>query len=194
MTSIINILSKNPEFSDCKSRLKKYLSKDERIFLTKKMLEMICNEVRRVDAEACLHFFPNDNGKYIEWLSKRFRIKTQNQKQGYLSDKIYYALDEQKEIYKKRILIGSDIPTISVDELTDCIINLDKHDLIIGPSIDGGFYLVGVTDNVHMIFKDMELDKISFKDILKKCISCDISYKTIRTLKDIDTFDDLTSI
>ena len=194
MTSIINILSKNPELADCKSRLKKYLSKHERTFLTKKMLEMICSEIIRLDVEACLHFFPNDNGKYIEWLSKRFRIKTQNQKQGYLSDKIYYALDEQKEIYKKRILIGSDIPTISVDELTDCIINLDKHDLIIGPSIDGGFYLVGVTDNVHMIFKDMELDKISFKDILKKCISCDISYKTIRTLKDIDTFDDLTSI
>ena len=194
MTSIINILSKNPELADCKSRLKKYLSRDERIFLTKKMLEMICSEIIRVDAEACLHFFPNDNGKYIEWLSKKFKIKTQNQKQGYLSDKIYSALDEQKEIYKKRIVIGSDIPTLSVDELTDCIVNLDKYDLIIGPSVDGGFYLVGVTDNVHKIFKDMELDKISFKDILKKCISSDISYKVIRTLKDIDTFDDLTSI
>ena len=99
-----------------------------------------------------------------------------------------------KKKYIKRIVIGSDIPTISVDELTDCIVNLDKHDLIIGPSEDGGFYLVGVTDNVHKIFKDMELDKISFKDILKKCISSDISYKVIRTLKDIDTFDDLTSI
>ena len=194
MTSIINILSKNPELTDCKSRLKKYLSRDERIFLTKKMLEMICSEIIKLDAEACLHFFPNDSGKYIEWLSKKFKIKTQHQKQGYLSDKIYSALDEQKEIYKKRIVIGSDIPTISVDELTDCIVNLDKHDLIIGPSVDGGFYLVGVTDNVHKIFKDMELDKISFKDILKKCISSDISYKVIRTLKDIDTFDDLTSI
>ena len=194
MTSIINILSKNPEFSDCKSRLKKYLSKDERIFLTKKMLEMICSEIRRVDAEACLHLFPNDNGKYIEWLSKKFKIKTRNQKQGFLSDKIYSALDEQKKIYKKRIVIGSDIPTISVDELTDCIVNLDKYDLIIGPSIDGGFYLVGVTNNFHKIFKDMEVDRISFRDILKKCISSDISYKVIRTLKDIDTFDDLTSI
>ena len=47
MTSIINILSKNPELADCKSRLKKYLSKDERIFLTKKMLEMICSEIIR---------------------------------------------------------------------------------------------------------------------------------------------------
>ena len=194
MTSIINILSKNPELADCKSRLRNYLSKDERIFLTKKMLEMICSEIRRVDAEACLRFFPNDNGNYIEWLSKKFKIKTQSQKQGYLSDKIYSALDEQKEIYKKRIVIGSDIPTISVDELTECIVNLDKYDLIIGPSIDGGFYLVGVTDNVHKIFKDMKLDKISFKDILKKCITSDISYKVIRTLKDIDTFDDLTSI
>ena len=79
MTSIINILSKNPELADCKSRLKKYLSRDERIFLTKKMLEMTCYEVKRVASDACLHFFPNDNGEYIESLSEKFKIKTKNQ-------------------------------------------------------------------------------------------------------------------
>lgn len=194
MTAIINILSKNPELSDCKSRLKKYLSKDERIFLTKKMLEMTCYEVKRVASDACLHFFPNDNGEYIESLSEKFKIKTKNQKRGCLSDKIYFALDERKDMYQKRIVIGSDIPTISVNELTDCINSLDKHDLIIGPSKDGGFYLVGVTNNVHMIFKNMRLGKIPFRDVLKKCISNNISFKVIRTLKDIDNIDDLMSI
>ena len=82
MTSIINILSKNPELADCKSRLKKYLSKDERIFLTKKMLEMICSEIIRVDAEACLHFFlmimVNILNGYLRSLKLKLNIKSKD--------------------------------------------------------------------------------------------------------------------
>ena len=36
MSTIINLLTKNPESSNCKTRLKELLTVDERIFLSKK--------------------------------------------------------------------------------------------------------------------------------------------------------------
>ena len=45
MNSVINILAKNPERSNCKSRMNHLLTKDERVFLSKEMLKMICYEI-----------------------------------------------------------------------------------------------------------------------------------------------------
>ena len=45
MKSIIHILSKNPDLCECKTRLKNFLSNDERVYLSKTMLRMICSEM-----------------------------------------------------------------------------------------------------------------------------------------------------
>ena len=191
MKSIIHILSKNPDLCECKTRLRNFLSNDERVYLSKTMLRMICSEMNKIDAYKLLHLYPSNQGNFSKKLTRRFNINTTRQISGHLSDKIYSAIDNTNKSYKKRILIGSDIPALSKYDIEDSIYYLDSYDVVIGPSHDGGFYLVGTKNNSHHIFKNLKLDKISKEDIFNLCSKEKLSFKVLRILKDIDTPRDL---
>ncbi len=79
MNSVINILTRNPEKSDCKSRMSDLLTKDERVFLAKEMLEMICHEISSIQIDKYLHVFPDSSGCFIKNLSSKYGIKIINQ-------------------------------------------------------------------------------------------------------------------
>ena len=194
MNSVINILAKNPERSNCKSRMNHLLTKDERVFLSKEMLKMICCEISCMQIDKYLHVYPDSSGRFIKNLSSEYEIKIVNQSFGYLSKKIYTALNTNKDKYTKRIVIGADIPSLSVNEINDCIKSLDYCDLVIGPSKDNGFYLVGTKNQAHECFQAMELNDILIDDVINICHNQKIEYKLIRQLNDIDTPNDLLKL
>ena len=43
------------------------------------------------------------------------------------------------------VLVGTDIPGLSADIMTAALAALDASQLVLGPAIDGGFYLIGAT-------------------------------------------------
>mgnify|MGYP001357503651 CR=1 FL=1 len=194
MNAIVNILTKNPDSPNCKTRLKGLLTDDERMFLSREMLKITCSELAEVDAYKLLHVYPDYNSDFMKNLLKSFKMTAVLQSKGLLSDKIYSALDYLKASYTKRIVIGSDIPSISRYDISQSISYLDNYDLVIGPSDDGGFYLIGIKRFGHQFFKFMKQNKILNSDIIKICIDQNINYKLLRTLKDIDEPKDLLCI
>ncbi len=54
--------------------------------------------------------------------------------------------------YKKVILMGSDIPNIKAKDIRNAFTILDDHDVVLGPSHDGGYYLVGMKEPNDTIF------------------------------------------
>ena len=50
------------------------------------------------------------------------------------------------------VLIGSDSPTVPLDYVTDAFQLLEKFPIVLGPSDDGGYYLVGAAGEVPPIF------------------------------------------
>ncbi|MGB0175920.1 MAG: TIGR04282 family arsenosugar biosynthesis glycosyltransferase [Owenweeksia sp.] len=47
--------------------------------------------------------------------------------------------------YEKVIAVGSDTPLLTADHLNHSVRQLEDHDIVIGPSSDGGVYLLGFT-------------------------------------------------
>ena len=43
------------------------------------------------------------------------------------------------------VLIGSDCPGITEKTLYSAFSQLDNHELVLGPALDGGYYLIGLT-------------------------------------------------
>ena len=79
--------------------------------------------------------------------------------------------------YKYCIALASDVPDITVDYLCESVESLKTHDVVIGPSKDGGYYLLGMKMMYESVFKNktpVEIDPLSierFRRNLKKKVT-----------------------
>ena len=102
----------------------------------------------------------------------------------------------QKKI-KNIIFIGTDLPDLCQLDLLNTIKELKQNDLILGPSNDGGYWLIGLSANV--ISKHLYLPFINIgwgkENVLKNTVdnfsSTKLKYKFLDKKIDIDTIIDI---
>lgn len=62
------------------------------------------------------------------------------------------------EGYEQIVLTGSDIPTLQLKDILDAFSELNQSTLVIGPSCDGGYYLLGANSvNLSPIFMGSDM-------------------------------------
>lgn len=95
------------------------------------------------------------------------------------------------------ILTGSDIPGLTAAILTEAFISLENNESVIGPSHDGGYYLIGFrSQNAQQLIK-VVFDRIpwSTAEVLETSIQrltdSGYSYSLLQTLHDIDRPEDI---
>jgi rSAM/selenodomain-associated transferase 1 len=54
------------------------------------------------------------------------------------------------------LLIGSDSPTLPLSIFDEALTCLDQHDVVLGPTADGGYYLVGMSGPHTSLFADIQ--------------------------------------
>ena len=95
---------------------------------------------------------------------------------------------------KKVIIIGTDIPDLNKKIINEAITCLEKNDIVIGPSKDGGYYLLGMKKMYNQLFEDI---KFSTSNVYSQTISeiekLGLQYSSLQQLQDIDTEEDITS-
>ena len=98
---------------------------------------------------------------------------------------------------KNIIFIGTDLPDLCHLDLLSTISELKKNDLILGPSNDGGYWLIGLSEKI--ISKHLYLPFINIKwskeNVLKNTVdnfaSTKLKYKFLNKKIDIDTIIDI---
>ena len=98
---------------------------------------------------------------------------------------------------KNIIFIGTDLPDLCHLDLLNTISELKQNDLILGPSNDGGYWLIGfsakmISKHLYLPFINIEWSK---ENVLKKTVdnfaSTKLKYKFLNKKIDIDTIIDL---
>ncbi len=56
---------------------------------------------------------------------------------------------------KRLVVLGSDSPTVPLECINDAFDELSRHDVVIGPALDGGYYLLGASRFVPELFRDI---------------------------------------
>ena len=97
------------------------------------------------------------------------------------------ALDEGAE---RVVLIGSDSPTLPRVRVEEAFTRLDEADVVLGPSDDGGYYLVGVRRRVPDMFCDIAWGTSQVWGQTLARIST-ICVATLPPWYDVDELDDL---
>ena len=102
-----------------------------------------------------------------------------------------------KQGYTKILLVGSDSPTLPTSYILQALTLLDSRDIVIGPSTDGGYYLIGFsTANVAMtvpfVFEDIAWSTAGvFEQTMARIHSVKATVGLLPPWYDIDTAEDL---
>ena len=190
----LNIFSRCPYNGNPKTRLKNLLNKEERSFITLYMLTNILNEVSDInnDFQITLWIYPHLHNNLFHDIKKKYKINIKQQQGASLCERMNNCLSAESSKHKKTILIGSDIPSLTKGIIMDAKYLLSKKDIVIGPSKDGGFYLIGMKgpyQNFIDCTKPMNVENLKFN-----INSGSLNLGLLKELKDIDTPEDLLFI
>jgi uncharacterized protein len=99
--------------------------------------------------------------------------------------------------HRNAVLIGSDLPLVPLDTLHEVFTYLSPSDkrVVLGPSQDGGYYLVGMNQPVPEIFSDMTWSHNRvLAETIEKLARLDIDFHLARKWFDVDRIEDLQQL
>ncbi len=93
--------------------------------------------------------------------------------------------------YENVVLIGSDIINLNSKIILDAFNQLHQSDMVVGPAVDGGYYLIGLKRPIKQIFenKDWSTNRV-FIQTLKDCYDLDLKINLVQELADLDRIED----
>lgn len=90
------------------------------------------------------------------------------------------------------VLIGSDSPTLPHAHVTRAFSALREHDVVLGPTLDGGYYLVGARGHTPPIFEDISWSTSEvWKQTVERLERSGLSYEELPSWYDVDERADL---
>ena len=146
---------------------------------------------RGVNVEVC--FEGGSEQKMRRWLGPDLSLS--RQAPGDLGTRIYTAfLAAFQRGCSRAVLIGTDIPELRADHLRQAFDALSENDLVIGPSRDGGYWLIGLNRPARLF----EGIKWGTKAVLDQTLALangqGLSVKELDYLTDIDTEEELKEL
>ncbi len=193
-------------FGRCKTRLSKDIGKSNsakiQSVITKHTISVAksLQKTKLIDISIAISGLGEKNCK--RW-SKQLGIKRFNlQGKGCLGEKMKRQIIINKKFctqneIKNIIFIGTDLPDLCHQDLLNTLRKLQHNDLILGPSNDGGYWLIGLSEKIMSSHLNLPFINIKWgsENVLKKTIdnfaSIKLKYEFLDKKIDIDTIFDI---
>lgn len=136
---------------------------------------------------------PSKEHPFFKTLAARHDVKRWDQVEGDLGHRMHHAFQAAfDEGYQYAILIGTDLPTLPMASFHEAIKLLKKYDVVLGPTLDGGYYLIGLKRSIPELFIDIPWSTNQvFARSQSKIQSLGLTMGLLNNLRDLDTIDDL---
>jgi rSAM/selenodomain-associated transferase 1 len=151
--NLIIIFYRNPVKGAVKTRLAAGIGDEAALTVYKQLSEMTMKAVRPVASEKIVYY-----DQYIIhddiWTEDDFEKNIQAGSD--LGERMAAAFRHGfKQGYDRILIIGTDCPDLTTGMLEDAFNLLDTRDAVIGPAVDGGYYLLGLKRFIPEVFQDM---------------------------------------
>ncbi len=111
-----------------------------------------------------------------------------------LGERIVTALQEAPSA-EKMLVIGTDMPFVDEALLTSASAALDHADVVIGPCVDGGYYLIGMMRVHEVLFEDIPWSTADvLTSTLARCEEHGLTPHLLPPRRDVDTLNDLLAL
>ena len=188
--SLLIIFVKNPELGKVKTRLAASLGNEAALAIYRQMLRKTREVTRPVPVDKVVYYSESIDHNDL-WENNYYQKACQQGSD--LGERMKNAFQKPfAEGYESVCIIGSDCMEISSSLIKEAFEKLQSSDAVIGPSQDGGYYLLGMNRFIPQLFKNKawSTDTV-FASTLHDLNAPGMSYCELPVLNDVDTVEDL---
>ena len=189
-SSALIIFVRNPVLGKVKTRLAQALGAEKALAIYKKLLQHTHDIVIGVEADKFLYYADYINHEDI-WENDVFKKELQLgiELGERMKNSIGNLFDKG---YAKVGIIGSDCYDLTSDIIQEGIAQLDKHDVVVGPAKDGGYYFIGMNSYFSELFEGKKWStETVLEDTIEQLKQMDVTYSKLPVLSDIDQAEDI---
>ena len=157
MSSHLVVFVKAPVPGTVKTRLTPRYTPQQAADLYRAFMQDVLLQAQRipVDARVLAHSPPGARGHLAELAPEGWVMTPQADAD--LGGRMASAAAERFDAGAERVvIIGTDAPTLPDEYLARAFDLLQSNDIVLGPSTDGGYYLVGLASPISEIFRDID--------------------------------------
>jgi len=188
------VFARAPVAGHVKTRLGSILEQSQVLNLYKCFVHDLLSKLDLADLHPMIFFHPpGARQMMVDWLGDEFSYVAQHGAD--LGERMANAFSEAfRSGMNRAVLMGSDLPDLPGEIITDAFSGLDTHDAVIGPATDGGYYLIGFRKDTFLpaVFMDIPWGSDM---VYEKSIEIFEKYgKRVIDMpkwRDIDTYEDL---
>jgi hypothetical protein len=188
------IFVKYPRPGRVKTRLAADIGAEKAADLYKSFVDHLMDMLKRTKSRIRIYFDPSEPEKqYRGWLGDRYTYLSQGD--GDLGDRMNKAFEDSFAAgFARAVIIGSDSPDLPIELLDQ---TLENRDAVIGPSSDGGYYLIGFSENTYFpeVFENIAWSTGEvLSETLYKFENGDRGVDLLQQWHDVDTLGDLKKL
>ncbi len=197
--NLIILFTKYPSPGHAKTRLIPSLGAKGAALLQKWMTEIIVATLSRaqkiIPHTLEIHYTQANLETMQNWLGSSHHFCLQPNSS--LGSRMHHAALPHLQKKQAIIIMGADCPNITESILEQAFTALCTHQVVIGPSYDGGYYLIGMNQSVSSqalmaLFSDISWGTGSVcAETIEKIQQLNLNHHLLQKLHDIDTPEDL---
>jgi len=184
---LLIVFVKNAKLGKVKTRLAKSIGDEAALEVYKKLISI--TEKATNDVTIDKHIFYSDFIDDNQWRNTQKFVQKGND----IGERMSHAFKNGFDLgYEHIVLIGSDLPDISTAIINQSFNTLNDNPFVFGPAQDGGYYLIGMSKYQPQIFINKTWSQSNLlNETLTELDNDKQSYTLLKTLNDIDTYEDL---
>lgn len=193
MKRAVIVFTRVPVPGRTKTRMMPYFSPVECARLHENFLKDIAQECEKVNADIFVCYTPQRGKAYLKTIFKGVADYIPQMGAG-LGERMYQAIGYVLgKGYDSCVLIGTDIPELKASDLEYALRLLDVNDVVFGPTVDEGYYLVGMKRPIKEAF---EKKTYGTGNVLEQTVvplkEMGLTVGYVRRLQDMDDREDIT--
>lgn len=190
---LLLIFVKKPEAGKVKTRLAVTVGKQKALEIYQRLLQHTHDITQPLRCDKTVYYAPEIQRGDI-WEEETFQKALQAE--GDLGEKMMQAFKTGfANNYQRICIIGSDCYQLTTAILEEAFDLLYQNNIVVGPSKDGGYYLLGMTRLHEMLFREKQWSASSVcNSTISDIRKANLSYALLPELIDIDKEEDLKTM
>ena len=202
MPAALVIFAKAPIPGQVKTRLTPALTEDEAATLHGSFVLDTLERTKaavgkfKLPVDRFLACAPSSSHVFFRIMEARHGVTLLDQQGDELGTRMQHAFDHLfRQGYKRICLVGTDVPSLPLTHYRDAVESLTRHDVVIGPAIDGGYYLLGLTRLHPDLFVNIPWSTDGVMSLTQqKAVAAGLTICLLPPWSDVDTIDNLEAL